>query len=271
MSDDDDTARRFLDLHRTESPLLLPNPWDLGAARLLAGLGFKALATTSGGFAASLGRLDGSVRREEAVAHAVAIAEATGLPVNADLENCFADDPAGVAQTVKLALEAGLAGCSVEDWSGSEIYDIDLATERVAAAAEAAHAGPVHMVLTARAENLVRGRHDLDDTISRLLAYQDAGADVLFAPRLRGIEEIRLVVEAVERPVNVLAGPEVPPVGELAEAGVRRVSVGSAFAFAAYGTLLEIATELQEKGTYGYLEQARRGYYEGARQAFPRQ
>src|SRR5262249_43711826 len=160
--------------------------WDLGSARLLAWLGFRALATTSGGFAASLGRLDGNVAREEAIAHARAVAEATGLPVNGDFENCFADDPAGGAQTGELALEAGVVGCSVEDWSGREIYDIGLAAERVAAAAEAAHAGPVHLVLTARAENHARGRHDLDDTIARMMAYQEAGADVLFAPRLRG-------------------------------------------------------------------------------------
>src|SRR5436305_6478867 len=140
------TARHFLDLHTSERPLLLPNPWDLGSAKLLAGAGFKALATTSGGFAASLGRLDGNVTREEAVAHARAVAEATGLAVIGDFENCFTDDPAEVAETVKLALEAGVAGCSVEDWSGSEIYDLGLAAERVAAAAEAAHAGPVRMV-----------------------------------------------------------------------------------------------------------------------------
>ena len=268
MTDHVDTARHFLELHTSERPLLLPNPWDLGSARLLAWLGFKALATTSGGFAASLGRLDGNVTREEAVAHARAVAEATGLPVNGDFENCFADDPAGVAKTVKLALEAGVAGCSVEDWSGSAIYDIGLAAERVASAAEAAHAGPVHMVLTARAENHAQGRHDLEDTIARLVAYQEAGADVLFAPRLRGMEQIREVLQAVDRPLNVVVWQEVPPVTELAEAGVSRVSVGSSFAFAAYGTLIEAARELQDTGTYAYLERARLGYYEGAREAF---
>jgi 2-methylisocitrate lyase-like PEP mutase family enzyme len=268
MSDHAETARRFLELHALETPLLLPNPWDLGSARLLAWLGFKALATTSGGFAASLGRLDGNVSREEAVAHAGAITAATGLPVNGDFENCFADDPAGVAQTVKLALEAGIAGCSIEDWSGSEMYDMDLAAERVAAAAEVAHAGPVHMVLTARAENHLHVRADSDDTIARLRAYQDAGADVLYAPGLRSMEEIRAVLDSVERPVNVLAWPGVPPIAELAEAGVSRVSVGSSFAFAAYGGLIEAATELRDSGTYGYLERAGRGYYEGARHAF---
>ena len=162
------TPSRFLDLHFSQLPLLLPNPWDLGSAKLLAAMGFKALATTSGGFAGSLGRLDGSVTREEAIAHAAAIAAATGLPVNGDFENCFADDPDGVAETVRLAAAAGIEGCSIEEWSGSEIYEIELATERVRAAAEAARAGSARLVLTARAENQLRRQHDLDDTISRL-------------------------------------------------------------------------------------------------------
>lgn len=263
-----ETAARFLELHAYETPLLLPNPWDLGSAKLLASLGFKALATTSGGYAASLGRLDGNVSREEAVAHAGAIGVASGLPVNGDFENCFADDPTGVAETIRLALEAGVAGCSIEDWSGSEIYDIGPAAERVAAAAEVAHGGPVRLVLTARAENHLRGRHDLDDTIARLQAYQEAGADVLYAPGLRSMEEIRAVLESVDRPLNVLAWADTPTVGELAEAGVSRVSVGSAFAFAAYDALIKAAMELRDAGTYGYLERARAGYYEGARAAF---
>jgi len=268
MSDQAETARHFLELHASETPLLLPNPWDLGSAKLLAWLGFKALASTSGGFAASLGRLDGNVTREEAVAHAGALAAATGLPVNGDFENCFAEDPAGVAETVTLALAAGIAGCSIEDWSGHEIYDVDVAAERVAAAAEVAHAGPVHMVLTARAENHFHGRSDIDDTIVRLRAYQDAGADVLYAPGLSSMEEITAVLDSVERPVNVLAWPGVPPIAELAKAGVSRVSVGSAFAAVAYGALVEAATELRDAGTYGYLEHAARGYYGSARHAF---
>jgi 2-methylisocitrate lyase-like PEP mutase family enzyme len=268
LSDHSEMARSFLELHASENPLLLPNPWDLGAAKLLAWLGFKALATTSGGFAASLGRLDGRVSREEAVAHAAAVTSTTGLPVNGDFENCFSDDPAGVAETVALALEAGIAGCSIEDWSGRDIYAVEFAAERVAAAAEVAHAGPVHLVLTARAENHLRDRPDLDDTILRLRAYQDAGADVLYAPGLKSIEEIRAVVESIDRPLNVLAWPGVPPVEQLAQAGVSRVSVGSAFAFAAYAALVDAAMELRDAGTYGYLGQARRGYYEGARQAF---
>jgi 2-methylisocitrate lyase-like PEP mutase family enzyme len=270
MGDHVHTAAGFLELHSSERPLLLPNPWDIGSARLLAWLGFKALATTSGGFAASLGRLDGNVQREEAVAHALAISEATGLPVSGDFENCFADDPAGVAETVKLAREAGIAGCSIEDWSGSEIYDRALAVERVAAAAEAAHSSSGHLVLTARAENHAHGHHDLDDTIERLVAYQEAGADVLFAPRLRGIQQIRTVLEAIDRPLNVLVWQDTPPIPELAQAGVRRVSTGSSLAFTAYGALIDATRELLEIGTYGYLDGARVGYYDGARHAFAR-
>jgi 2-methylisocitrate lyase-like PEP mutase family enzyme len=256
MSEHVDGARRFLELHTTERPLLLPNPWDPGSACILAWLGFKALATTSSGLAASLGQVDGTVGRDAAVSHAAAVGEATGLPVNGDFENCYSDDPDGVAETVALARDAGIAGCSVEDWSGAEIYERGHAVERVAAASEAAHSGAAHLVLTARAENLIHGRRDLDDTIERLRAYQAAGADVLYAPGLRTMDEIRAVLEAVERPVNVLALPGVPSVNELAEAGVSRVSVGGAFAFAAYGALVEAAEELRGRGTYDYLERA---------------
>jgi 2-methylisocitrate lyase-like PEP mutase family enzyme len=171
MTEQAQKARLFLALHHGERPLLLPNPWDRGSAKLLTSLGFQALATTSSGYAATLGRLDGSVTREEAVEHAASIVEVTDLPVSADLENAFADEPAGVAGTLRLALEAGLAGCSVEDFTAHDdapIYDVGLAAERVAAAAEVAHGGPVHLVLTARAENYLRGRQDLADTISRL-------------------------------------------------------------------------------------------------------
>ena len=256
MTTQSEKAAGFLELHRPGSPLLLPNPWDQGSARLLASLGFQALATTSSGYAATLGRLDGSVSRDEALAHAAAVVAATDLPVSADLENCFADEPAGVARTVALAVEAGLAGCSLEDFTGGEsdpIYDIGPAAERVAAAAEAAHAGPVRLVLTARAENYLHGRPDLADTITRLQAYQAAGADVLYAPGLTSLADIRQLVAAVDRPVNVLAVAGAPSVGELAEAGVSRVSVGGSFAFAALGALVDAATELRDQGTYGYL------------------
>jgi 2-methylisocitrate lyase-like PEP mutase family enzyme len=262
MTTQTEKARLFLDLHRPGDPLLLPNPWDQGSAKLLASLGFRALATTSSGFAATLGRLDGSVRREEALAHAAEIVAATGLPVSADLENCFDAHPDGVARTVALAAETGLAGCSVEDFTGDEdspIYKITLAADRVAAAAEAAHAGPARLVLTARAENYLHGRPDLADTIARLQAYQTAGADVLYAPGLTSLADIRQVVAAVDRPVNVLAFSGVPPVSELAGAGVSRVSVGGAFAFAALGALVDAATELRDKGTYGYLANSATG------------
>src|SRR6185437_3859118 len=186
-----DQAQRFLALHRAGEPLLMPNPWDLGSARLLASLGFEALATTSSGFAATLGRNDGAVSRDEAIVHAAVIVAATGLPVSADLENGFADAPAGVAETMRMSIEVGLAGASVEDFTGradDPIYGIGLAAERIAAAAEAAHGGPGRLVLTARAENYLHGRPDLADTIARLQAFQEAGADVLYAPGLRSLE-----------------------------------------------------------------------------------
>ncbi len=255
MTTQADKASRFLSLHRAGEPLLLPNPWDLGSAKLLASLGFEALATTSSGFAATLGRNDGSVSREEALVHAAIIVAATDLPVSADLENAFADEPAGVAETVGLAKEVGLAGGSVEDFSRRDddgIYDLRFAAERVAAAAEAAHAGPVRFVLTARAENYLHGRPDLADTITRLQAYQAAGADVLYAPGLRDLEDIRQLIREVDRPVNVLAVSGAPTVPELAEAGASRISVGGSFAFAALGALVNAATELRDHGTYGY-------------------
>ena len=250
-----DKARQFLALHRPGNPLLLPNPWDLGSARLLASMGFQALATTSSGFAASLGRNDGSVSRQEALVHSAVIVAATDLPVSADLENAFADEPATVAETIGLAIEVGLAGGSVEDFTGRQddpIYDLRFAAERVAAAAQAAHAGPVPFVLTARAENYLHGRPDLTDTITRLQAYQEAGADVLYAPGLRDISDIRQLIREVDRPVNVLAVGGAPPVPELAEAGTSRISVGGSFAFAALGALVSAATELRDQGTYGY-------------------
>ena len=256
MTSQTEKAARFLSQHRPGSPLLLPNPWDQGSAKLLASLGFQALATTSSGFAASLGRNDGSVSRQEALVHAAVIVAATDLPVSADLENAFADEPAAVAETIRLAIEVGLAGGSVEDFTGREddpIYDLRFAAERVAAAAQAAHAGPVPFVLTARAENYLHGRPDLGDTIARLQAYQEAGADVLYAPGLRDISDIRQLIREVDRPVNVLAIGGAPPVPELAEAGTSRISVGGSFAFAALGALVNAATELRDQGTYGYL------------------
>jgi 2-methylisocitrate lyase-like PEP mutase family enzyme len=263
-------AVRFLALHGGPAPLLMPNPWDAGSAKLLASLGFEALATTSSGFAATLGRLDGEVSREEALAHAASIVAATDVPVSADLENCFADDPDGVATTVRLALDTGLAGCSVEDFSrrpDARLYDARLATERVAAAAEAAHGEPVHLVVTARAENHIRGNPDLADTIARLQAYQEAGADVLFAPGVTDLDEVRQLVAAVDRPVNVLPGPGAPTVAELGEVGVKRISVGGGFAFAALAGVVDAARELRHQGTYGFRERSRIGLT-AAREAF---
>jgi 2-methylisocitrate lyase-like PEP mutase family enzyme len=257
-----DKAQSFLALHSGDTPLLMPNPWDRGSAKLLQSMGFVALATTSSGFAATLGRLDGSVTQQEAIDHAAWIAAGTDLPVSADLEDCFAADPAGVARTIALALGAGLAGCSVEDSTrraDAPIYDRVQAAERVAAAAQIAHGGPVHLVLTARAENYLHGRPDLADTIARLQSYQEAGADVLFAPGVVALDELRQLVASVDRPVNALALASAPSVAELAEIGVGRISVGGAFAFAALGTLAQAARELLDQGSYGYWEQARAG------------
>ncbi|MGH9011045.1 MAG: isocitrate lyase/PEP mutase family protein [Acidimicrobiia bacterium] len=256
-------AERFRALHEGPEPLLMPNAWDGGSARLLVSLGFKAVATTSGGFAASIGRLDGTAVDDEALTNATAIVKAAGeVPVSADLENGFGDEPSQVRMTILNALSVGLSGCSVEDWSGGpdgRIYDLELAAERVAAAAKMAHRGPVEMVLTARAENHLHGRDDLTDTIARLQAYQEAGADVLYAPGLTKLSDIQSVVSSVDRPVNVLALPGGPTVAELAEAGVRRISVGGAFAYAAYGALIEAARELLDEGTYGFWDLAKLG------------
>ncbi len=270
MSAQTEKAERFLALHQPGTPLVMPNAWDRGSARILAGLEFAALATTSSGFAATLGQLDGSITRDEALENAAGIAGATDLPVSADLENCYADDPEGVTQTVRLAVAAGLAGCSIEDFTGREedpIYELAVAAERVAAAAEAAHAGPVHLVLTARAENYLHGRADLADTIARLRRYQEAGADVLYAPGVTKPAELRELIAAVDAPVNVLAKPGVPPVAELAEMGASRISVGGAFAFAVLDTLVESARELRDYGSYGYFQHAAPGLA-AAREAF---
>jgi 2-methylisocitrate lyase-like PEP mutase family enzyme len=249
MPTDPAVAAAFLDLHRGSTPLLLANAWDLGTAKALAAVGFQALATTSAGHAASLGRTDGNVTRDEAIEHGAALVGATDLPVSADLENGFADAPEQVAETVRMAIEAGLAGCSIEDWSGSAIYDAGLAKERVAAAVEAAGD---RLVLTARAENHIRGVQDLDDTIARLQSFQEAGAHVLYAPGRVAADDIRRVVGSVDRPVNVLALPGVPPVAELGEIGVGRISLGSGFTLVAFGALVEASREILDQGTYGW-------------------
>ena len=255
-------ADQFLRLHRPGDPLLMPNAWDIGSAVLLASLGFEALATTSGGFAASKGRLDGAMSRDEVIGHTKELAAATDLPLSADLENCFAHDPDGVAQTARDAIDAGVAGFSVEDFTGNDedpIYALDLAAERVRAAVEVAHGDAMRIVVTARAENYIHGRPDLADTMARLQAYQEAGADVLFAPRVEDPAELRQLLSAVDVPVSVLAGPGAPNVAALAEMGVSRISVGGAFAVAAYGALVNAATELREQGTYGYWDLTKTG------------
>ena len=233
----------------------------MGSARLLQSLGFEALATTIAGYAYSIGRPDGAVGRDLMLAHAAAVAAATDLPVSADLENGYADAPQDVAETVRRAIQAGLAGCSIEDVPGgreAKPYELSLATERVRAAAETAHAQPFPFLLTARSENFIIGRPDLRDTIARLQAFQEAGADVLFAPGLKTKDDIRAVVRSVDRPVNVIMGLQGVQLNlaELAELGVRRVSVGSALARAAYGAFLRAAREMKEHGTFTFAEDA---------------
>jgi 2-methylisocitrate lyase-like PEP mutase family enzyme len=246
---------RFRALH--ESGLfVMPNPWDIGSARLLASMGFPALATTSLGHAASLGKPDQAVTRDELLAHVEALAAAVDLPLNVDAERCFADDPAGVAETVTLIAGAGAAGCSIEDYDRDRgaIDDVGVAVERVGAAAEAAHRHG--MTLTGRAENHLYGITDLDDTIARLRAYREAGADVVYAPRLTDAEHIRRVVEETDAPVNVLAMRHGPSIPELAELGVRRVSTGGPLARVAYGALRGAAAELLGPGTSTYQDDA---------------
>jgi 2-methylisocitrate lyase-like PEP mutase family enzyme len=252
----DDRRARFRALHEREQLFLMPNPWDVGSARLLESVGFEALATTSAGFAWSLGKLDQNVSRDELVAHVATLAAATSLPLNVDSERCYPDDPGGVAQTVELLADAGAAGFSIEDYNPEtgSMDHVGAAAERVAEAAEASRKQDEPLVLTGRAENHIRGVDDLDDTIARLLAYRDAGADVVYAPGLTDIDQIAAVVEAVGVPVNVLALPGAPSFSELESAGVRRISTGSLLAGAAYEALLVGARELQEEGTSRYAE-----------------
>jgi 2-methylisocitrate lyase-like PEP mutase family enzyme len=256
-----DRVRRFRELHARAGAFVLPNPWDVGTAVLLAQIGFGALATTSAGHAFSIGKPDNAVGRDAMLAHVASIVAATDLPVNADLENGFGDDPATVAATIRLAGTTGIAGGSIEDATGrvgDPIYSLDLAVERVRAAVETVRALPVPFVLTARAENYVAGRPDLRDTIARLQAYQEAGADVLYAPGLVTTDDIAAVVRSVDRPVNVLMGRpgQGLDVAALAALGVKRVSVGSALARVAVGAFLRAARELHDHGTFGFATDA---------------
>jgi 2-methylisocitrate lyase-like PEP mutase family enzyme len=237
-------------LEPTPGILAMPNPWDIGSAKILAAFGFKALATTSAGHAGSLGRNDQNVQRDELLDHVRMLTTCVDVPFNVDAEDCFADTVEGVIETVQLLDATDAAGYSIEDWDprAGEIRSIDAAVERVAAARSAS----ADLVLTARAENRLHGVADLDDTIARLVAYRDAGADVLYAPALMSLEEITRVVDEVGAPLNVLTLPGTPPLPALAEAGVARVSVGSMFAWAAYGALADAANELMEAGTTHY-------------------
>lgn len=241
----------FRALHAAGRLFVMPNPWDAGSARLLATVGFEALATTSAGFAWARGRHDQNVTRDELVAHVAELAAATELPLNVDSERCYPDDAGGVAETVALLADAGAAGFSIEDYDpvADRIDDVGSAAERVAVAADAAHSLPEPMLLTGRAENHIHGIDDLDDTIVRLLAYREAGADALYAPGLIDLDQIAAVVVAVEIPLNVLILPGGPTVAELAAVGVRRVSTGSLLAGSAYGALLEAANVLVTDGT----------------------
>lgn len=249
-------VERFIALHAGADAFIIPNLWDAGSARLLQGMGFAAGATTSAGFANTLALSDGQVTRDQVLDHCRVVCAATGIPINADLENCFAHEPDGVADTIRLAAQTGLAGGSVEDFTGDEanpIYDFALAVERVHAAAEAAHAGEVPFVLTARAENLLHGVNDLDDTIRRLQAFEAAGADVLYAPALATLDQVRQVTAAVSKPVNVLATfIKGVTVAELSNAGAKRISVGGALARAALTAMVSAGEEMRDHGTFNW-------------------
>jgi 2-methylisocitrate lyase-like PEP mutase family enzyme len=261
MRPQSETARKFQQLHEQESAFIIPNPWDVGTARLLELLGFQALATTSAGYAFSRGKPDNAVGRDQMMMHLAEIASATDLPVSADLENGFGDSPEAVAETIRRAAAAGVVGGSIEDAtnrSDNPIYAHALAVERIRAAAEAARGLSFPFTLTARAENYLVGYADLKDTIRRLQAYQEAGADVLFAPGLKNKDDIAAVVSSVDRPVNVIMGfPDVSfSLEELSAIGVKRVSVGGSLARAALGALLRAARELRDHGTFSYAKDA---------------
>jgi len=254
-------AEAFHALHQAPGTFIIPNPWDRGSARILAHMGFKALATTSMGYAFSIGQRDNSLTREQTLANAADIVASTDLPVNADLENGFGDAPEDTAETIRLSAATGICGGSIEDASGNPdapIYDIGLAADRVRAAVAAARALPYRFTLTARAENYLWGRPDLKDTIKRLQAFQEAGADVLYAPGLKTRDDIAAVVSSVDRPVNVVMGLVGAQLGleELSKIGVKRISVGSSLQRAALGAFLRAAGEMSAKGTFTYAAEA---------------
>jgi 2-methylisocitrate lyase-like PEP mutase family enzyme len=252
-------AVRFRALHEGQGAFVIPNPWDVGSARILAGLGFQALATSSAASASALGRRDGDLTREEALAHARLIVKATDLPVSADLEKGFGDEPEVVAETIRLAAEAGLVGCTIEDATRNQdrpLYDFGLAVERIASAAQAAHALPFPFVLTARAHGLLYANPNLDETIGRLQAFERAGADVLFAPGLPDLAAVRAVCAAVSKPVNFMVGIKEKsfPLSELAAAGVKRISLATSLYRAAMTAFLDAANEVRDKGEFSFLD-----------------
>lgn len=254
-------GHHFRALHQGRHAFVIANAWDAGSARILAGLGFAAIATSSGAAAGTLGRRDGQVSRDEAMAHCRAIVSATELPVSADLENGFGDAPSDAAKTILMAAQAGLVGGSIEDFSGNPdapLYPLPQAVERVAAAAEAARSLPFPFTLTARSENFLRGKPDLDDTIARLQAFEKAGADVLFAPGLPDLAAVRAVCSAVSKPVNFMAGIKGRSftVAELQAAGARRISLATSLYRAAMTALVDAAREVSEQGTFTYLDRA---------------
>lgn len=259
MTSQAEKAARFIALHDRPAAFIIPNPWDAGTARLLSSLGFEALATTSLGLAITLGR--STVSKEEILANCKAIADATDLPVNADLENCGAHEPKAAAQMIRLASEAGMVGGSIEDWTGDAskpIYDFTLAVERVQAAVEVARSLPIPFLLTARAENFVNNRPDLDDTIRRLQAFEKAGADVLYAPGLKDLATIKTVVSSVTKPVNVVMSHADPSItaADLAVLGVKRISVGGSIARYAMAAFLKAGREMRENGTFTFIGNA---------------
>ena len=250
MTTQREKGERFRELHEGE-PFVIPNPWDAGSAKVLVGLGFKALATTSGGFAFTLGRHDGRVTPDEVAEHARALSDAVDVPVSVDLENGYGPEPERAADAIERVAAAGAVGGSIEDWDPADerIYELGHAAERVAAACEAARRLEFPFLVTARAENHFRGNPDLDDTIARLQAFEQAGADVVYAPGLRTLEEIRAVCEATSKPVNVIARPKLS-FAELVEAGAQRVSVGSSLAFVALTAMAEAAEAIRDQGDF---------------------
>jgi 2-methylisocitrate lyase-like PEP mutase family enzyme len=263
MASQVEKGRAFRALHDQKQTFLIPNPWDAGSARILEGMGFQALATTSGGFANSTGRLDGDPGRDAVLEHAATLVRATNIPISADLESGFGDAPEDCAETIRRAAAVGLVGGSIEDYTGNKekpLYELEHAKERVRAAVEVARGLDFPFLVTARAENFFRGVPDLSDVIRRLQAYQDAGADVLFAPALRSREDLATLLREVDRPVSVLGGygAMALSVAEFQELGVRRISVGSFLSTVAYGALIHAAQELKDQGTFGWVSEAAR-------------